>query len=40
MNVRVKPFGTMLVAVAALAIGLDAPAMAHQVNVAAQEDQW
>jgi hypothetical protein len=38
MNVRrFKPTGTMIVVVAALVIGLEAPAMAHQVNVAAHK---
>jgi hypothetical protein len=34
---RLKPSGTMLVAVVALVIGLEAPAMAHQVNVVAHK---
>lgn len=38
MNVRrLKPSGTVLVAAVALVIGLEAPAMAHQVNVAAHK---
>jgi hypothetical protein len=34
---RIKPSGTVLIAAVALVIGLAAPAMAHQVNVAAQK---
>jgi hypothetical protein len=38
MNMRrIRPTGTMLVAIVALIIGLEAPAMAHQVNVAAHK---
>lgn len=38
MNIRrFKPSGTVLVAAVALVIGLEAPAMAHQVNVAAHK---
>jgi hypothetical protein len=38
MNIRrIKPSGTVLIVAAALVIGLEAPAMAHQVNVAAHK---